>query len=594
MLGWFLERTTSHAATVALNPVADTTLFEPNPDNNLGGNETGAIGATAEGKAARMLFRFDIAGSIPAGATITSGALDLTVTRFHVEDSITVQLHRMLRPWGEGIGGAGEATGPGGLGAAGEATWKVRTGPGTAWSAPGAAAPVDFLAGVSSSTSIGGADVYTVASTPSLVADLQSWLDKPAVNFGWIAISASESATGTAKRVGARESTDAAPVLTITYETGPVATKPTITGHPQSMTVVAGNTASFSVIHDGTPPFTYQWRRNGDPIATGTGPTYTIPAASAADEGAYTVVVQNAAGSATSDPAQLTVVPPPLVIRLAPVADTALFEVNPDRNYGVSAALRAGSTAQGKRARTLLRFDLQGALPPDAVITNAVLSLSVVKAPSGGGSTSVFGLHRVHSPWVEGSHDDTDAGVGEATWNRRAAPATSWGTPGGSAGADFEAAASATASIAGINRYAFGPGSTLVDDLQTWVSNPVSNLGWMLMTESEGTPQTAREFASRESATGQPELRIEYTRVGEEEAPRFESIAREADRLTLRIAKGVSLVVVLESSALPGGAEWKAVTTFDAGAAPESLAFTAPVGPDGNAFYRLRVTGRKT
>ena len=49
ILGWFIGRTDSHAATVALKPVADTTLFEANPDNNLGGNETAAIGATAEG-----------------------------------------------------------------------------------------------------------------------------------------------------------------------------------------------------------------------------------------------------------------------------------------------------------------------------------------------------------------------------------------------------------------------------------------------------------------------------------------------------------------------------------------------------------------
>lgn len=41
------------------------------------------------------------------------------------------------------------------------------------------------------------------------------------------------------------------------------------------------------------------------------------------------------------------------------------------------------------------------------------------------------------------------------------------------------------------------------------------------MTESEGTPQTAREFASREGAAGQPELRIEYTRIEQDEAPRF-------------------------------------------------------------------------
>jgi len=99
-----------------------------------------------------------------------------------------------------------------------------------------------------------------------------------------------------------------------------VGTAPTITAHPASQAAVAGSSATFSVTATGTPPFSYQWQRDNADIADATEPSYTIPAVASADAGSYTVVVTNPCGSATSDPALLTVtpaatepVPPPAV-----------------------------------------------------------------------------------------------------------------------------------------------------------------------------------------------------------------------------------------------------------------------------------------
>jgi parvulin-like peptidyl-prolyl isomerase len=99
-----------------------------------------------------------------------------------------------------------------------------------------------------------------------------------------------------------------------------VGTAPTITAQPASQAAVAGSSATFSVTATGTPPFSYQWKRDGADIAGATEPSYTIPAVASADAGSYTVVVTNPCGSATSDPALLTVtpaatepVPPPAV-----------------------------------------------------------------------------------------------------------------------------------------------------------------------------------------------------------------------------------------------------------------------------------------
>lgn len=82
---------------------------------------------------------------------------------------------------------------------------------------------------------------------------------------------------------------------------------PVITNQPQSITVSEGNQASFSVTATGTPPLSYQWRKNSVNISGATNSTYTIPSAIPGDEGNYSVVVSNSAGSVTSNNATLTV-----------------------------------------------------------------------------------------------------------------------------------------------------------------------------------------------------------------------------------------------------------------------------------------------
>jgi hypothetical protein len=85
---------------------------------------------------------------------------------------------------------------------------------------------------------------------------------------------------------------------------------PVITAQPASLTVLEGDPASFSVTVDGTPPFAYQWRRNGGPISNATNVAYTIGSATAGDHLAvFSVVVTNPSGSTTSSNATLRVDP---------------------------------------------------------------------------------------------------------------------------------------------------------------------------------------------------------------------------------------------------------------------------------------------
>lgn len=83
---------------------------------------------------------------------------------------------------------------------------------------------------------------------------------------------------------------------------------PSITSQPAGLTVNPGQSASFSVSASSPTTLSYQWRRNGNPIAGANGSSYTLAAAAAADNGAaFSVLVSNAKGSVASNAATLSV-----------------------------------------------------------------------------------------------------------------------------------------------------------------------------------------------------------------------------------------------------------------------------------------------
>jgi hypothetical protein len=87
-------------------------------------------------------------------------------------------------------------------------------------------------------------------------------------------------------------------------------TAPAVTTQPANQAVTVGQTATFLVTAAGTAPLTYQWQKGTTPISGATSASYTTPATTTADNGTqFTVVVSNPVGSATSNPATLTVSP---------------------------------------------------------------------------------------------------------------------------------------------------------------------------------------------------------------------------------------------------------------------------------------------
>ena len=86
------------------------------------------------------------------------------------------------------------------------------------------------------------------------------------------------------------------------------AVAPTLTQQPASLAVISGQGAVFTVAATGTAPLAYQWQRNGVDIAGATATAYVLAPTVAGDSGAaFRAVVSNAAGSATSAVATLTV-----------------------------------------------------------------------------------------------------------------------------------------------------------------------------------------------------------------------------------------------------------------------------------------------
>ncbi|HEX5718789.1 MAG TPA: PQQ-dependent sugar dehydrogenase [Thermoanaerobaculia bacterium] len=100
---------------------------------------------------------------------------------------------------------------------------------------------------------------------------------------------------------------------------------PRITAQPEDLKVTLGAAATFAVGASGAPPLLYQWRRNGVDLPGATGASYTL--ARAEESATLEVTVSNDHGSATSDPATLTVVTDqPPVPRITAPAPGLLYQ----------------------------------------------------------------------------------------------------------------------------------------------------------------------------------------------------------------------------------------------------------------------------
>ncbi len=202
----------------------DTSMMSESGALTAGGDDKFFVGRT-QGRLGtlnrRALLEFDL-DAIPPGATITRVSLTLRLIGFGTGVTTdTIELHALSRDWGEGtVPGPGGGA-QGGAAMPGDATWSHSFLDRTTWDTPGG----DFAETVSTSLSVGPASgLKTFPSTPELVADIQGWVDDPAIHFGWILIG-NETTGGSIKLWVSKESslTDVRPTLEIEFEPTPVA-----------------------------------------------------------------------------------------------------------------------------------------------------------------------------------------------------------------------------------------------------------------------------------------------------------------------------------------------------------------------------------
>jgi spore coat protein A len=172
--------------TVVLEAVRDNTLYEDAAGAYSNGLGTyffaGDTNQADPVNTRRGLLRFEVAAAVPAGATVTSAALTLYMSRTQDGGARTVSLHRALADWGEGTSNADSNEGQGAPATPGDATWLHTFFDTAFWTAAGG----DFTAAPSATLLVGTANQAYTWSSAGLAADVQAWLDQPATAYGWV------------------------------------------------------------------------------------------------------------------------------------------------------------------------------------------------------------------------------------------------------------------------------------------------------------------------------------------------------------------------------------------------------------------------
>src|SRR5262245_36144961 len=211
----------------------------------------------------------------------------------------------------------------------------------------------------------------------------------------------------------------------------------------------------------------------------------------------------------------------PTTLTFTPVADNTLFEDAAGQlSNGAGQHLYAGETAQvpNLARRAVLKFDLS-TVPAGSIVTDVSLSLHMSKTTSGAQSVVA---HRLLKDWGEGTSnaalggtgpgegDGIQAATNDATWRFTFYNTQSWTTPGG----DFDSAASASTSVAGLGTYTW-TGAGMVADVQGWLNSSGTNFGWVLIG-NESASATAKQFDSRENTTAsnRPVLTVTFSPPG--------------------------------------------------------------------------------
>ena len=289
----------------------------------------------------------------PASKTVTAGA---NVT-FSVTASGTVPLSYQWQKDGAALTGATSATlalSNVTAAQAGAYAVKVSNAAGSVTSATAtltvnaAAVAPAITAQPASKTVTAGANV-TFSVTASGTAPLSyQWQKDGAALTGatsaTLALSNVTAAQAGAYAVKVSNAAGSVTSATATLTVNAAVAAPKITLQPISKTVSVGANVSFMVGASGTAPLSYQWLKDGSPVASGTGPSLLLNNVQENQSGVYTATVSNLAGSVTSAAATLTVKPVVVENPMVTVIATDPGASEAGTNSGTFRVARTGAT----------------------------------------------------------------------------------------------------------------------------------------------------------------------------------------------------------------------------------------------------------
>ncbi len=162
--------------------------------------------------------------------------------------------------------------------------------------------------------------------------------------------------------------------------------------------------------------------------------------------------------------------------------------------------------------RSLVQFDLS-AIPADSLINSVTLDFEINQVALNSQIGTAL-IHRVTAAWTEGPSNPigpegqgTTTQAGDSSWIHRSFPNQLWTTPGG----DFNPVSSGSAPFStGPQTMTFVSTAGMVNDVQSWTTNPATNFGWVLIGD-EVNIRNARRMDSRENMNTQPTLTVDFT-----------------------------------------------------------------------------------
>ena len=191
--------------------------------------------------------------------------------------------------------------------------------------------------------------------------------------------------------------------------------------------------------------------------------------------------------------------------------DNTIYEEFTNNSNGAGEYFFAGTTVPGNKRRGLIKFDALGEfIPQCATILSASLTLHMSRTISGPMNVQ---LRKLNENWGESFSDapgeegfGVQAESGDATWRYTFYNTDSWTTSGGVYASDT----SAIASVDQIGFYTW-TSAKMASEVQSWLRNPNSNFGWILIG-NESSTATAKRFDTKENIDTNfvPRLTVTY------------------------------------------------------------------------------------